>query len=404
MKRILIDASADVLRIAYAVDGELEDFVAERRGSRSCIGNIYAARVQSVVKGQFAFVDIGLKAMAFLPLDQNLSAQANPIKSGQAVLVQVQKDPVGSKGATVSTDISMGGRLAVVASGTRDSIDGGSVGISRRIADEAERARLKEIAVGVLSTSRENSTYNVIIRTEAASVDAKEIENEIRTLTERLTDLLSTGAYIKPPALLHPKTGQRLLRDLPLREAEDIAVNDIGLLDEVRDEAESLCAGSGAKVRLYEGDSIFGEYYLTKRVDELLSKRVWLSCGGYIVIERTEACVIIDVNTGKHMDRDRFTDAVFKTNMQAATKIAEQIRLRNLSGMIIVDFINMSDEQRVTKLRTAFEAELKKDRVPAFIIGMTELGLMQLTRKKTREPIGDILQRPCERCGGTGRV
>ncbi len=403
MKRILVDASADVLRIAYAVDGELADFVAERRGSRSCIGNIYAARVQSVVKGQFAFVDIGLTAMAFLPMDANPSAKAKPIKSGQAVLVQVQKDPVGSKGATVSTDISLGGRLAVVASGTGDAMDGGSVGISRRITDEAERARLKDIALSVLSTTG-NAAYNVIIRTEAASVDAREIETEIRTLAERLSDLLSTGEYIKPPALLHPKAGQGLLRDLPLREAEDIAVNDSEIMTEIRDEAEALCSGAGARVRLYEGDSIFGEYFLTKRVDELLSKRVWLSCGGYIVIERTEACVIIDVNTGKHMDRDRFTDTVFKTNMQAAIKIAEQIRLRNLSGMIIVDFINMSDEQRVTKLRTAFEAELKKDRVPAFIIGMTELGLMQLTRKKTREPIGDILQRPCERCGGTGRV
>ncbi|MBR6400829.1 MAG: ribonuclease E/G [Firmicutes bacterium] len=381
MKKLLIDVLSGYIRAALTEDGTLCELVAEDRNDAPQAGDIFAGRVMQIVKGQYAFVDIGTDKNGFLQL------KGRNIQQGQALSVMVEKPAYGEKGAALTTDISLAGRLAAVTN------DGRDIGVSHKITDTAQRQSLAQLARRTLPEG-----FSCVIRTNAEAADETVLRAEISALSEKLADILERGRFTKPPYRLYraPREVDRLIRDC-LSDGDELIVNNKKYFDEIKN--------IFANTTLYEKDiPLFTEYGIEKEVEELLQRKVWLDCGGFLVFDYTEAMTVIDVNSGKFTDGGDKRKTALKTNIQAAKEIARQIRLRNLSGIIIVDFVNMSGREDVEALETQLKRALAGDRLKTVYVGMTELGLAQITRQKQSVPLHTLFSRPCGTCRGSGEV
>ena len=389
MKRILVDSSLASTRIGFVEDGELTEFIYENEKEQSIVGNIYVGRVVSVHKGmQACFIDIGAEKNTYMQLEKGKTLQSNSY-----IAVQVQKDATGEKGAVVTDKLSLAGKFVVLI-----PEDNGNIGISKRIEDLGERERIKEMLGSLLPEG-----YGAIVRTEGMGKTFDDYQEEVEKLYGLSEKVMQKSMYEKALSLIYKEEDVVLksARDLFGALVDEIVLNDKEqyeiLKSEVKDRPE--------RVVFYDGQvQLFENYLVESQAQKILNKKVWLKSGGFIIIEQTEACVVIDVNTGKYTGKKDFQETVFKTNMEAVKEIAKQLRLRNLSGMIIVDFIDMKEDSKKELLTQALEKAVKKDRIKTTVVGMTELGLMQITRKKTRVPILEKLTVGCPCCKGYGYV
>ena len=401
MKRVLMDISADLTRIALAENGELMELYYESKRDESLVGNIYAGRVANVMPNlQAAFVDIGVgkngyyyygNARAVSDAEKNL---AKP-KVGDTLILQVEKDAVSSKGAVLSANFSFPGKFLVLL-----PKDAGEIGVSRKITSSEERNRIREIVGELLPEG-----CGAIVRTNGEGKTREEFEKEINVLAAK-TEKLKTGEFIKPPALLlqenHPV--KRAARDFYAPDVDEYVVNDKNAYEELLETGDYNGENQPALKLHEEKLPLFESYFLESQSEKALDEHVWLKSGGFLVIEETEACVVIDVNTGKAAGKGDLQKTILKTNLEAAEEAAKQMRLRNLSGIIIIDFIDMADPNAQKEVTKRLEAAVKKDRIKTVVVGMTELGLMQVTRKKTRPSLKRQMTTKCRACEGTGRL
>ncbi len=387
---ILINCSPRETRVAILIDGILEDLHIERAAGRGLVGNVYMGRVLRVLPGmQSAFVDIGLERTAFLHvLDIEGARQENgeyrPIEKligeGQRLLVQVAKDPIGTKGARLTTSISLAGRKLVYL--PQDE----HIGVSQKIEDEARRAALRE---QVLRLKKPDEKGGYIVRTCA---------EESATDEEMLEDIKS---------LLYEDLGlaKRVLRDMVQAETRRIYVDNKEVFEELAAFARTYAPGALPLLELYEGEEpLFETQQVEAELQRALERRVPLKSGGYIVVDCTEAMTTIDVNTGGFVGKRDFSETVFKTNLEAAKTIARQLRLRNLGGIIIIDFIDMQNPAHKAAVLEELRRAAASDRTKLTISEFTELGLVEMTRKRTRESLSHTLCEPCPLCGGRGEI
>lgn len=401
MKRVLMDISADLTRIALAEDGELKELYYESKREESLVGNVYAGRVANVMPNlQAAFVDIGAEkngyyyygnARAVSDAEKN---SARP-KVGDTLLLQVEKDAVGTKGAVLTEKFSFPGKFLVLL-----PEEGGEIGISRKITDSAERARIREILTELLPAD-----CGAIVRTNGEGKSREEFEREWKQLWAKC-ERLKTGEFLKPPALIsqenHPV--KRAARDFYGADVEEYVVNEAESYRELLESGDFNGEGQPA-LRLHtDAIPLFEAYFLESQSEKALDEHVWLKSGGFLVIEETEACVVIDVNTGKAAGRGDLQKTILKTNLEAAEEAAKQMRLRNLSGIIIIDFIDMADTAAQKEVTQRLKKAVAKDRIKTVVVGMTELGLMQVTRKKTRPSLKRQMTTKCRACDGSGRL
>ena len=391
MKKLFIDRGKDKFRTAVTEDGKLVELYIDSASDGSRVGHIILGRLQTILPGQFAFVDIGAKKNAFVNL-----RDGHGLKAGQPVLVQVKKDAVTSKGVYVDTEINLKGRLVILYESSR-----GEAGVSRKITDPKESRRLKKLVRKHLPPG-----YGAILRTNAAGADADAISAEIKALSDRHRIISEKAKYAKPPVLLYPeKEESSLLTDLISEDIAEIRISgDDDFFVSVKRNICNILPILEPRIVRHTEENMFSHYGLNRQTAAALNKITNLPCGGFITIEETEACVVIDVNTGSNVGKTSYRQVISETNLQAAAAIASQIRLRNLSGIILVDFIDMWEPEDNAALLDAFSTEIKKDRIPAEIIGMIGLGMVQLTRRKTRPPLSRLLEGTCPECGGKGRV
>ncbi len=414
-KEMMITVDHDETRAAVLENGVLVEVFVERPLSQRIVGNIYKGRVENVLPGmQAAFISVGLEKNAFLyvddahpvgieddPGDRPEGARRATIKDlvreGQEIMVQVTKEPTGGKGARVTRDITIPGRCLVL----MPSVD--YVGVSRRIAEEKERERLKRLAYAA-----KPKDLGVIVRTVAEGQSKQAIEADIGFLVKLWKDIERKSKTMKSPALLHRDLGlaYRMLRDHLTDDVQRVVVDDADECKRMQELAKEFAPDLARKIRLHRGRprTLFEEHGLNEKIEAAIRKRAWLQCGGYLVFDQTEALTVIDVNTGRYVGSKNLQDTVFKTNMEAADEIARQLRLRDIGGIIVIDFIDMDSPSRRKKVVAALESALARDKTRATVLGITKLGLVEMTRKKGRKNLVDLMTRTCPYCESAGRV
>ena len=413
---ILINVTPQETRVAVMYSGVAQELHIERAASRGLLGNIYLGKVARVLPGmQSAFVEIGLERAAFLHVAdiweerQNGHGGAEPGKAahkpiekilseGQPLMVQVVKDPIGTKGARLSTQISIAGRMLVHL--PQDS----HIGISQRIEDEAGRAQLLQ-RVKQLLPADEKGGY--IIRTMAETATDAELANDLQYLRKLWQDLREKSLSAPAPSLLHHdlSLAQRVLRDFVNENTGRILIDSRENFVKLQAFAHDYMHNVLARLDHYTGERpLFDLYGVEEEIEKALARRVNLKSGGYLIIDQTEAMTTIDVNTGGFVGLRNFDDTIFKTNLEAAQVIARQLRLRNLGGIIILDFIDMENVEHRNAVLAEFNKALARDRTRVTLGGFTQLGLVEMTRKRTRESLAHILCESCPTCGGRGQV
>ncbi len=398
-EEILINVTPQETRVAVMQQGVAQELHVERSASRGIVGNIYVGEVSRVLPGmQSAFIQIGLDRAAFLHVADIWShrqnhEEAKPIErilhDGQRLLVQVIKDPIGTKGARLSTQISIAGRLLVYL--PQES----HIGISQRIEDENERALLRERLQHLIPA---DETGGYIVRTMAETASEKELGADIEYLRKLWSDIREKSHAIAAPALLYQDLGLslRVLRDFVNDESGRILVDSRETFLRMQAFANEYTLSFVDRIHHYTGDRpLFDLYGVEDEIERALARRVPLKSGGYLIIDQTEALTTIDVNTGGFVGGRNFDDTIFKTNLEAAQVIARQLRLRNLGGIIIIDFIDMDNEVHRNAVISEFKKALLPDR---------HLGLVEMTRKRTRESLAHILCEPCPTCQARGEV
>ena len=425
-QEIFINCSPQESRIAIIEDGFLAEFLIERKEEMGIAGNIYKGKVSRVLPGmQAAFVDIGMEKAAFLhasdfssvPEDVQLIAspgedvevEALPkrvprhrlplekqLSRDEAILVQVAKDPLGTKGARVTSHISLPGLYMVFMPGTKH------IGISRRIESEEERKRLKEIAESVLT---EDGGF--ILRTASEERSKREIQRDLRFLRILWRRLQQKAEKAAAPALIHQDLDliARTIRDFFTADTEQVVIDSAKDHRRIMDFIRQFMPRLKAKIVLYSGtEPLFDRHGIEEKITKALDRRVWLRSGGYIIIERTEALTAIDVNTGRFVGKRNQEETIVRTNLEAAQEVVRQLRLRNVGGIIIIDFIDMEKESNRKKVYDALRDALKKDKARSNILKISELGLVEMTRQRTRESLENQLLSPCPHCDGRGRI
>lgn len=425
-KELIINDTKHETRVALLENGNLEELIVERHMEENITGNIYKGKVVRVLPGmQAAFVDIGQDQAAFiyvtdvyfgteeyerlLGVDADEENKETPSKSpslepsfhiedvlckGQDILVQVSKAPIGSKGARITSHVSIPGRFLVLMHTTKH------IGISRRIEEEKERARLKEI----ISELRPEP-YGFIARTLSEGVNKKKIASEITFLVQLWENIQKKYDNTAGPSLLHMELDVtlRAVRDLFTQEVDRLVIDSATGYDSILRFLDTFMPGFKDYVELYDGPQpIFDAYNLETEIARALKKKVWLKSGGHIVIENTEAFVVIDVNTGRYVGKHNLEETVLKLNLEAVKEIAYQIRLRNIGGLIVIDFIDMEKEVNREKVFNALTNVLKKDRIKTNVLPMSAMGLIEMTRKRTHENLNRMLCEPCFYCEGEG--
>ncbi|MGA8007599.1 MAG: ribonuclease G [Burkholderiales bacterium] len=412
-EEVLINVTPQETRVAVLDAGVVQELLVERTASRGLVGNIYMGRVARVLPGmQSAFVEIGLERAAFLHVadifEHRRQAGANggePVKAiekilseGQPLLVQVAKDPIGTKGARLTTQVSIAGRMLVYL--PQDP----HIGISQRIEGENGRQLLRDKVKELLPPDEKGG---FIIRTLAEAADAGELAADIEYLRHLWRDIRQRSLGAQPPQLLYQdlSLAQRVLRDMASEATERLVVDSRENFHKLAAFAESYMPKLRAKLEHYTGARpLFDLHNVEPEIEKALSRRVELKSGGYLIIDQTEAMTTIDVNTGGFVGQRNFDDTIFKTNLEAAQTIARQLRLRNLGGIIIIDFIDMESEEHRAAVLAEFNKALARDRTRMTVNGFTALGLVEMTRKRTRESLAHVLCEPCPTCGGRGEV
>jgi ribonuclease G len=423
---ILINVRPQETRVAYVEGGILTDFKIERKTSPTLVGSIHRGKVIRVLPGmQAAFVDIGLEKAAFLyvgdiredfdeiaaeldresPLvdeeDQEKMVDApkvpiqDLISEGQHILVQVAKDPIGTKGARLTTHISLPGRFVVYLPTVRH------LGISRRIENEKERERLKQLVTKL------NPSGGVIVRTAGEGAADESLKADIEYLDRLSKDIFKTYEKKKGTGLIHQEIDVELraLRDLMSEDVTSVWVDDLEVHKKVSKFVTQLMPKYKQNIVYYEEKKpLFDLYDIDIDISRSLDRKIWLKSGGYIVIDEAEALVVIDVNTGKYVGKRDLEETILKTNLEAVKEIAHQLRIRNCGGIIIIDFIDMEKDSHREKVLSALGEEAQKDRARTNVISMSPLGLVEMTRKRTRPSLIKTLCEPCSYCEGKGYI
>jgi ribonuclease G len=405
---ILINVTPQETRVAMLEQGVVQELHVERSSARGLVGNIYLGRVGRVLPGmQSAFIEIGLERAAFLHIADIWEHRQNgpdskPIErilhEGQALLVQVIKDPIGTKGARLSTQVSLAGRLLVYL--PQDS----HIGISQRIEDEAERESLRGKLQQLLPQGLEGG---FIIRTMAETATEREMQSDIEYLTKLWHDLTEKSASVPAPSLVYQdlNLAQRVLRDMATEETARVCVDSRETFQKMQEFASHYTQNIVQRIEHYSGERpLFDLNAVEDEIQKALARRVDLKSGGYLIIDQTEAMTTIDVNTGGFVGGRSFDDTIFKTNLEAAQVIARQLRLRNLGGIIIIDFIDMENADHRSAVLAEFNKALERDRTRLTVNGFTQLGLVEMTRKRTRESLAHVLCESCATCGGRGEI
>jgi ribonuclease G len=429
-KELLVAVTPPETRAAWMEEGRVVEVFHERRGHRPLVGNVYLGRVHRVLPGmQAAFVAIGLDRDAFLYVEDALAPSASIeeegddtavrgryprerngedrpriddlVKEGQEIVVQVAKDPMAGKGPRVTAALSLPGRAVVYL----PSMGAREVGISRRITDDAERERLRGLLESV------GASGGLIARTAAASAGLAELEADYRYLRDLAGRIQAQAERSSAPALLHRELdlALRLVRDLVTTDFETIRVDDEATAGRIREFLEAVAPALAHRVEFWsperEGDrSLFDAFGVDAEIEKALKRHVELASGGSIVIQQTEALVAIDVNTGKFVGKDALEDTVFATNMEAVPEIARQIRLRDLGGLLVIDFIDMTDPEHRRQVFESLEARFAADRARTRLLPVSEFGLIEVTRQRSRGNLEKTLTRECPCCSGRGRV
>ena len=449
MKReIIVNSSLVETRVAVIEDGTLVELLIDNTHTQSLAGNIYKGRVLKILPGmQAAFVDIGLARDAFLYVrdiyeemedyehlltlgdgdgdgdddgggdedapDQEIASSRRKgqrnrprrpahasieelIQEGQEVLVQVAREPLGTKGARITSHVSLPGRYLVYMPTESH------VGVSRKIETEGERSRLKQI-IEEVNVPKEG----VIVRTAGIARARAEIQADFEFLRSTWRQIKSKAETVKAPALVQKDLDLvfRIFRDLITKDVARLVVDSAGEYERCLEYTESLFPELRQLLFLYtEDEPIFKSFGIEKEIEKALRSKVWLKSGGYLVIEQTEALVSVDINTGKYVGKHDFEETILKTNREAAREIARQVRLRDLGGIIIIDFIDMARQENRDKVMADLKEALKADRSPTNVSLLSELGLVEMTRKRVRQGLNQSLSQTCAACGGLGWV
>ena len=413
-EEILINVTPQETRVAVIESGVMQELHVERNSARGLVGNVYMGKVVRVLPGmQSAFIDIAGDRAAFLHVadiwgskqsgGHHGAAGGPPIErllsEGQNLMVQVVKDPIGTKGARLSTQISIAGRFLVYL-----PQDDPYIGISQRIEDEEDRAHLREKLQGLLPAG-EKGGY--IIRTMAETASEAELASDLAYLRKIWTSIQTLAKTAASLTILYQdlNLGLRVLRDFVGDETTRIVVDTQEVHKTMQQFARDYTPTSAERINWYQGERpLFDLYGVETEIEKALARRVDLKSGGYLIIDQTEALTTVDVNTGGFVGVRSFDDTIFKTNLEAAQVIARQLRLRNLGGIIIIDFIDMDTEEHRNAVLNEFRKALARDRTRMTINGFTQLGLVEMTRKRTRESLAHVLCEPCPVCEGRGEL
>lgn len=407
MNQIIVHCEEQVTQMALLEQGKLIEYAVERAEKKLLVGSFFKGRVVNVLPGmQAAFVDIGQKKNAFLYVDDCLHPhlekqpkQKPPISSllhiGQVLIVQVMKEPLGGKGARVTTHYSLPGRYVVY----MPKAD--YVGVSKKIAQESERSRLKQLGDHIRKDEE-----GIIIRTVAQDVPNEMFEADIESLRKLWSQIEEKAQYAQVPSLLHHDLNmvERLIRDAFSHQVDELVIDDDRQLDQVSSYIRTFDPELSERVRVYhDREPIFKRYHVSEQLEKAFQRKIWLKSGGYLVWDQTEALTVVDVNTGKYTGTTHLEDTVYLTNMEAAEEIARLIRLRDIGGIIIVDFIDMDTDEHRQHVVERLEETIKKDRTKCMVVGWTKLGLLEITRKKVREQVINQVYTTCSACDGTGK-
>jgi len=417
-EEILINVTPQESRVAVVENGVLQEVHIERTRNRGIVGNIYKGKVSRILPGmQAAFIDIGLERSAFLHVSDVRSAVAatqtrtavpaiganqatepaaisEVLRDGQVIVVQVVKDPLGTKGARVTTHITLPARYLVYMPYTKH------IGISQKIGDDAERERLR---AAVKSAMDDGDDGGYILRTVAEAVSDEELRTDIRYLRRVWLAIQERINGAPPCSMLHEDLALalRAMRDLVRENVEKVRIDSRETFQKARDFAREFIPEVENRIEYYPGERpIFDLYAVEDEIKKALERKAPLKSGGYLIIDQTEAMTTIDVNTGAYVGRKNLEETLFKTNLEATQVIARQLRLRNLGGMIIIDFIDMVDTEHKRQVLRALEKALARDRSKTFITEMSPLGLVEITRKRIRESLEHVLCEPCPVCKG----
>ena len=405
-EEILINSTSREARVAVLENGVLQDLMIERKSRRGLIGNVYMGKVSRVLPGmQAAFVDVGIARTAFLHAsDIAGSTQTDDrnirdlLREGQQLPVQVMKDPIGTKGARVTTRFTIPSRYLVMMP------DEGKVGISARIEDAAERERLKATVEKLIGAQTE---FGYIVRTAADGATTEALKADILFLDKLWQSILAESSGARPGQLIYEdlSLALRVIRDTVSLDVERIQVDAEVTYERLKQFAGKFLPAIEPSIELYGGRRpIFDLYGVEEEIEKALKRKVALKSGGYLIFDQTEAMTTIDVNTGGYVGHRNLEETIFKTNLEATVAIARQLRLRNLGGIIIIDFIDMDDENHRDQVTEALETALATDHARTQISEHSALGLVEMTRKRTRESLEHIMCEDCPACQGNGFI
>jgi len=416
---ILINWSPQETRVAIVETGAVQELHVERTLERGLVGNVYLGKVARVLPGmQSAFIDIGLERAAFLHVadlmssvaarhadDKGEPAPVVPIEKqvfeGQSLLVQVIKDPIGTKGARLSSQISIAGRLLVFLPQDQH------IGVSQKIPFEQREALRQRLQGLAEAAAADGKTGGFILRTNGEDASDAELSEDITYLRKTWARIKEASTRLPPKSLLHQDLSllQRVLRDLVSETTQTIRIDSAEQFKKLQTFGQEFMPSAVDKLQLYKGERpIFDLFNIDEEVGKALGRRVELKSGGYLIVDQTEALTTVDVNTGGFVGARNFDETIFKTNLEAAGAIARQLRLRNLGGIVIADFIDMTREDHREAVLAEFRKQLARDRVKTMVSGYSALGLVEMTRKRTRESLAHMLCEPCPVCDGKGSV
>jgi len=406
-RTMLVSLNEDRSQIAVLENRDLVEHYVARKKDTSIVGNIYLGKVQNVLPGmEAAFINIGVEKNAVIYVgeiefeEEVEEPEARKIekvlKSGQSILAQVTRDPMGSKGARLTASVSLAGRYVVLVP------EEDSLGISRRLSD-AERKRLRPIALRIQPPG-----FGLIVRTAAEGAGEDELDRDVAQLVRLWYEIQNKAKKSKPPALVYeePELTIRVVRDLFTRDVERVIVDRKEPYEKLREYIGSVSPNLSERIELYRDDKLplFERFHVVEQIRKALDRKVWLASGGSIVIDRTEAMTVIDVNTGRYVGKSTLEETVLKTNLEAAEEIAKQLRLRDIGGIIVIDFIDMMIEKNREQVISSFKDALAKGKTRTQVFGISEIGVLQMTRKNVSEGLLEAFSETCDKCNGWGVV
>ncbi|NVJ49563.1 MAG: ribonuclease G [Gammaproteobacteria bacterium] len=406
-EEVLINVTPQETRVAVVENGMLQELLIERSQSRGLVGNIYKGKVKRVLPGmQAAFVDIGLERSAFLHVSEVISqhepqAEHNDditrlLREGQDIIVQVIKDELGSKGARLTTHTTVPSRYLVLMP------ENSHVGVSQRIEDEKERNRLRDIL-----NEKEHPDEGYIIRTAAEGAGEIELRRDVAFLNKLWERIKLRITSAKAPALIYEDLSLelRIVRDMVASKVEKIRIDSQGVYNKTCQFVKEFVPELNEKLEMYQGGRpLFDVYNVEDEIQKALHRHVPLKSGGYLIIDQTEAMTTIDINTGAFVGHRNLEETIFRTNLEAASALARQLRLRNLGGIIIIDFIDMKEEEHKRQVLRTLEKALEHDHAKTHVTEVSSLGLVEMTRKRTRESLERVLCETCPTCDGRGTI